>query len=78
VQGDAVSQPDGVIPGAQVYGRVMAIERGAAHINMHGPVMSILGWAAAVRSRWRLGRGPQLWRVRRFAKRLPVLCRYLA
>jgi hypothetical protein len=78
VQGDAVSQPDGVIPGAEVYGRVVAIERSGAHIDMDGPVMSMLAWAAAVRSRWRLGRGPQLWRVRRFVKRLPVLCRYLA
>jgi len=56
VQGDAVARPDGVIGEAQIYGRVTAIERDAARIDMDQPMMRMLGWLAALRSRWGLGR----------------------
>jgi signal peptidase I len=78
VQGDAVARPDGLIPGAQVYGRVVAIERGAARIELHRPVTRTLGWLAALRSRWNLGRGPGFRLATRLVKRLPVFSRYLA
>jgi signal peptidase I len=78
VQGDARSQPDGDILGSQVYGRVLSIERGAASIDVRRPVMRILGWAAALRSRWGVGRGHQLRQVKGLARRLPVLDRFLA
>jgi signal peptidase len=78
VQGDAVPHTDGVIPGRKVYGRVVAIERGAAHIDLDGPVMRTLGWLAALRSRWNLGRGSGFWLATRLVKRLPVFSRYLA
>jgi signal peptidase I len=78
VQGDAVLRPDGEIPEVQVRGRVVAIERGAAYLDLRRPVMRLLGWAAALRSRWGLGRGGQFRRVTGFAKRLPLLDKYLA
>jgi hypothetical protein len=78
VQGDAAARPDGLIPGAQVYGRVVAIERGAAHIDLDRPVTRMLGWLAALRSRWNLGRAPGFWLATRLVKRLPVFSRYLA
>ncbi len=51
VQGDQVSLPDGVLPAAQVYGRVTAIERAGAPIDMSRAGLRVLGWAAALRSR---------------------------
>jgi hypothetical protein len=78
VQGDAVAQPDGVIPGKRVYGRVVAIERDGANIVLDGPLMRTLGWLAALRSRWNLGRGWGLRLAMRLVKRLPVFSRYLA
>jgi len=78
VQGDAVARPDGMIPEAQIYGRVVAIERDGAHIALDGPVMRTLGWLAALRSRWNLGGGSGFWLATRLVKRLPVLSRYLA
>lgn len=77
VQGDAAARADGAIPEAQVYGRVVAIERGAAHIDLDRPVMRTLGWLAALRSRWNLGRGSGFWLATRLVKRLPVFSRYL-
>jgi len=78
VQGDAVSHPDGTFPAAQVYGRVAAIERGGACIDMHGPVLRMLGRAAVLRSRWNAGRGRPFRLAGQVGKRLPVLRRYLA
>jgi signal peptidase len=78
VQGDAAARPDGLIPGAQVYGRVTAIERGGANIDVDRPVMRMLGWLAALRSRWNLGCRPGLRLATRLVKRLPVFSRYLA
>jgi len=77
VQGDQVARPDGLIPGGQVYGRVLAIERDAAQIDMDRPVMRMLGWLAALRSRWNLGCRPGLRLATRLVKRLPVFSRYL-
>jgi signal peptidase I len=78
VQGDAVAQPDGSIPEAQVYGRVAALDRGSEHIDMDRAVVRVLGWLAALRSRgrWGRGRGPRL--ARWLVKRLPGFSRYLA
>jgi hypothetical protein len=78
VQGDALSRPDGEIPEAQVYGRVVAIKRGPVGIDVQRPLMRMLSWAAALRSRWGLDRGARLRLIMRQLKRLPVLRRYLA
>jgi len=78
VQGDAVAQPDGVIPPAQIYGRVVAIERGGTSISLDRPAMRLFGRAAALRSRRNLARGARSRQARRLVKRLPVLNRYLA
>jgi signal peptidase I len=77
VQGDAVLLPDGVIPEAQVCGRVAAIDRGGAHLDMDRPVLRSLSWLAALRSRRNLGRGAPVRLIMRFVRRLPVLSRYL-
>jgi hypothetical protein len=78
VQGDAVARADGVIPEAQVYGRVVAIERDGSSIALDGPVMRMLSGLAVLSSRWNLGRGLGFRRATRLVKRLPVFCRYLA
>jgi hypothetical protein len=78
VQGDAAAQPDGVIPGGQVYGRVVAIERGGEHFDMDQALMRMLSRLAVLRSRWNFGRGLQFRLATRLVKRLPVFCRYLA
>jgi len=77
VQGDQVARTDGVIPAARVYGRVVAIERAGAHIDMDRPVVRWLGRLAVLRSRRNLGRGRWLWPARRLVKKLPGLSRYL-
>jgi signal peptidase len=51
VQGDRLSQPDGVIPEAQVHGLVMAIDRQGVRIAVHGSLARMLGWSMVVRSR---------------------------
>lgn len=82
VQGDALPKPDGTFPAAQIYGRVAVIERGGKQIVLDGPAMRLLGWAAVLRSRRRLGRGDGRRRPYRLAsqavKRLPGLRRYLS
>jgi signal peptidase len=78
VQGDARPRPDGQIGEEQVYGRVVSVERGRVRIDLRRPPMRILAWAAAQRSRWGLGRGPGFRRVKRLARGLPVLSKYLA
>jgi hypothetical protein len=77
VQGDARPRPDGEIAESRVLGRVAAVERGAAQIDLHRPLLRALAWAAALRSRWGLGRGSRRRPVKQFMKRLPVLGRYL-
>jgi hypothetical protein len=78
VQGDAVSQPDGWIPAAQLYGRVLALERDGTRIDVDRPLMRFLSALAVLRSRWNLGRGSRFRRARRLVKRLPGLSKYLA
>jgi len=78
VQGDALSRPDASIPGAQLYGRVAALERAGAQIDLDRPVMMLLGRLAALRSRWNLGRGARFRRPKYLLKRLPGLSKYLA
>jgi len=78
VQGDQVARPDGVIPGAQVYGRVVAIERAGARLETSRPLMRLLGALAVLRSRWNLGRGKGFALAGRLARKLPGLSRYLA
>lgn len=78
VQGDRVAQPDGMIPGAQVYGRVAAIEREGRQIEMDRPLVRLLGRLAVLRSRWNLVRGRWARPARQLVRRLPGLSRYLA
>lgn len=78
VQGDAVSRPDEPIPGAQVYGRVVAIERDEAQIVMDRRGMRMLGWLAVLRSRWNRGRGRPCRLAARLLRKLPAFSEYLA
>ncbi len=82
VQGDRVVQPDGVIPAAQVYGRVTAIERAGMRIDMNLPGLRLLGLAVALRSRCHLSRGHGGGHPYRLAaglvKKLPALAKHLA
>lgn len=78
MQGDAVSQPDGVIPEARIFGRLAAIERNGNRIEMDEPAVRLLGWLALLRSRWLLGRHGPYRLAARAARQLPVLRRYLA
>jgi len=78
LQGDQAARSDGLFPEAQVYGRVVAIERGGVHIAMDGPAMRILTGLAVLRSRWNLGRARWYPLARGLVKRLPVLSRYLS
>jgi len=82
VQGDQVSRPDGEIPAAQVYGRVTTVERTGACIEVNRPSLRVLGWAAALRSRWHLRRGHGGSRPYRLAaglaRKLPVFSKHLA
>lgn len=78
IQGDQVSRPDGVIPAAQIYGKVTGIERGGVKINLDQPALRLLGWFIVLRSRWNLGsRQPYRLAVRIF-RRLPSFSRHLA
>ncbi len=78
VQGDQLPQPDGSFRRVQVYGRVVAIERSGAHVDLDRPLMRMLSVLAVLRSRWNLGRGRLFPLVRRLMKRLPGFSRYLA
>jgi hypothetical protein len=78
VQGDQAQQPDGMIPQAQVYGRVAAIERAGRHINVQSPLMRFLGWLAVLRSRSNLGSGKWFRHASRLARRLPLFSTYLS
>jgi hypothetical protein len=59
MQGDVLSRLDGPTPRSRVYGRVVAIERDAPHIDLQRPLMRVLARAAALRSRgtWVAGTG---------------------
>ena len=78
VQGDGLSRPDGSIPAGRIYGRVVAVERGGAHVDMDHPLVKVLSRVAALRSRWNVGHGHRSRFARRLVKRLPGLSRYLA
>ncbi len=78
VQGDQVVRPDGVFPAAQLYGRVVTIERDGRRIELDGPAMGLLGRLAALRSRWSLARGRRSRMARSMVRKLPGISRYLA
>jgi hypothetical protein len=79
VQGDQVARPDGWIPAAEVYGRVVAIERGVGvRMDLDRPLVRWLGRLAVLRSRWQIGRGRGARPARWLVRRLPGLSRYLA
>lgn len=78
VQGDQVSRPDGVIPATRVYGRVTAIERGSVSIDMNQPSLRVLGWAAALRSRWNRCHARPYRLAAGLVKKLPAFSRYVA
>lgn len=78
VQGDALSRPEGPIPETLLFGRVVTVERDGSQLDMDRPALRMLGWFAALRSRWDLGRGPRFRRARRLARRLPGLSKYVA
>ena len=81
VQGDQVALPDGVIHAARVYGRVTAIGRAGAIIEVNRPTLRVLGWAAALRSRWglncRRGRSRTYRLAAQALRRLPAFSRHL-
>lgn len=82
VQGDQVSRPDGVIPATRVYGRVTAIERAGSTIEVNQPALRMLGWVAALRSRWGLNCRQGCSRPYQLAaqvlRKLPAFSKYLA
>jgi hypothetical protein len=78
IQGDQLAQPDGEIPVTSVHGRLAVIERGGTRIGLDRPAMRALGGLAAARSRWNVGRGARFQAVRRIAKAVPGLAKYLA
>jgi signal peptidase I len=78
LQGDQLARPDGLIPEAQVYGRLVAIERGGVQIALDRLPMKMLNVVAALCSRWNLSRRRWFRLAGRLARRLPVLSRYLA
>ena len=78
VQGDQRARPDGVIAEAEVFGRVVAINRDGVHIGTGGPMARLLGWSMVLRSRGRLSRGGPYRLAWRLLKRLPLFSRYLA
>jgi len=77
LQGDNVGQPDGVIPGAQIHGRLAAIERAGAQIDMNHRAVRWLGRLAVLRSRWNVGGGRWFGRAGWLLRKLPGLRRYL-
>jgi hypothetical protein len=77
IHGDQTTQPDGTIPKAQVFGRVVAIDRAGRHIDLQQPLIRTLGWLAAMRSRYHFGRSNSLRFTRQIIKRLPILSTFL-
>ena len=77
VQGDRVSQPDGWIPQARIYGRVAAIEREDNQLNMDSMEMRILSAMAVLRSRWHLGASAFSHHIIRLVKRVPIFSIFL-
>ena len=52
LQGDRVTTPDGLVPERDVYGRVVALERNGALLDMETTGGRTLARLAALRSRW--------------------------
>jgi signal peptidase I len=77
VQGDRATRPDGLVPAAQVHGRVATVERAGARIDLDGPAVRWLGRLAAFGSRSALGRGRPYRLAGRLLRRLPGLSPYL-
>jgi hypothetical protein len=77
LQGDQASQPDGWISDSQVYGRVAAVERAGKRFDMNSPVSKILGFLAALSSRWGLGRRGWSTFAEQRLKHLPLFYWYL-
>jgi len=78
VQGDAGSGPDGLIPAAQVQGRVTSLEREGVAIDLQHAASRALSRLAVVRARCKAGRGRPARLVFRLLKRFPLFGRYLA
>ena len=81
VQGDRAARADGLVPAAEIYGRVASVERHGAeidHIDLDQPGMRWLGWLAVLRSRLAIGRFKGSVLAQQLVKRLPVVRRYLA
>jgi hypothetical protein len=76
VQGDQILHPDGLVPEAQIHGKVFAIERDGKILYLDHPLMRALGILALLRSRWRIDH--QSFRtISQVIKRLPYFYRYL-
>lgn len=78
MQGDAVAHPDGLIAEGDIHGRVTAVERGGARLELARPAMRVLCWLAVLRSRHHLRHGALLRLAGWLIKRLPPFSRYLA
>jgi len=78
MQGDAVPHPDGWIAEEAIYGRVSALEREGARLELARPALRALGWLAVLRSRHGLRHGPLVRLAGRLVRRLPPFSRYLA
>lgn len=78
VQGDQSGKPDGIIPQAQVHGRVTGIERKGMPISMRQGAAIILGWWVVLRSRWHIDHVGWVQGLSNLARRFPVFSRYVS
>lgn len=78
IQGDQAAQPDGWIPAGSIYGRLVAIDREDQLIDMEKTKMRFLGWLAAQRSKWQLGKRGSLQPLSQLIKHLPIFKTYLS
>jgi signal peptidase I len=77
-QGDQAPRPDGAFRAEQLFGRVVAIDRGGSQISLDEPAMRLLGQLAVLCSRSSLARAIRLGPIRRVVRRVPIFSRYVA
>lgn len=77
MQGDQVAHPDGLFSGDQLYGRLAALDRAGAHIDMTQPAIIFLGWLAVLPTRTHLGQKGLSRYISRLVKRLPMFSAFI-
>ena len=77
IQGDQKQESDGWIPKEQILGQVIEIHRSNHCLDMHHPVMRLLGILAVLRSRFGIGRKGLPVRLNQAIRKLPIFYWYL-